>query len=575
MKYKEAHFLEPVPVLAVSLDIGWSTSGYAFSFKGSENIQTGEYGGMLPKSKVPTVLLLNPDQQFNSFGDDAIDAYERLPEESRQQYYFIKAFAKKLSVLKQVSESTCFQDISNKQVNALLVYTLTLRYLKTIALLAARENVIGLKVDYTLWIIPVPDHCSDSVRHFLHEAATRAGIPKDRLRLVSECESLVLFWQENSCVSLNQNVCKLKIGERFILVEISEYIQIVVCKNIKESTCKLLETVTTKGEVKSALQEMLQFFIDLVGEDVWKVFEEKHVSCYTNMLREITNKIMSFTQNSEIIHIIPEYSLLSILRKQGKHLDHLVEGSDFSRFVLYDEDSNRIFIKRRLIEAFFLPTVNLLKFKLYEVLKSSVGQTVRNIVVYGSQSECPYVKETLKMEFRDLGLIVLPDGESAVGRGAVMMGLMQRGVQGRIARFSYGIPAAMPFVGGEHPEKMKKTCDGEDWCENIFMRIIERGQVVTCGDTFILNFYSTSLDQRLKHCPIDTLFMLSKLKSPKFCTKGEGCSLLGKITMNPPAAGWPKICKGEIRLLVKQSGFVLEIINKTTGQIRGATMEFM
>ena len=577
MSYKEAHFLEPVPVLVVSLDIGRSTSGYAFSFKGSTNIQTGTTDGRLPTNKVPSVLLLNPDQKFHSFGYGAIENYSRLSESSRRQYHYIEHFQRSVVTSDKVTEKTYVLDQNDRKVNALMVYEIVIKYLKSFALSATMADGICVDVDFALWMLPIPDKCSDTLRHFLHEAATRAGIPNDRLRLVSECEAVTLFWQEHPSMAMDYNVYKMKNGEKFILIDMKYIIEIHVRNAINvKVTQPVHTTIVYDAGWKHIRDEVTDFVRDFLGDTVWETFQTNYVSCYNSFMLQLHDILKSFsTTNNKIFHIALESSLLHILETSGTSLEQVAEESPFRHLLLYDDATNRLFLGKRLIEAFFLPTIRRLAKNLFEIIESLGEKPVKAVVLHGGLSVCPYMREELGDILQAFDVTFVPDGDIAVAKGAVMMGVMQRGVQQRIARLSYGIPAAVPFIEGEHPDYLRGTCDGEDWCENVFMRIIERGQVLTCGDIFVLNIYSTALDPDLKHCPQDTLFMMSKLKNPKFCTKTDGCNLLGKISMSAPVNGWPKLCKGEIRLIVDESNFVMEIVNKTTGQIQGASMKFM
>ena len=73
-------------MLAAAIDFGTAFSGYAFSFKSEPmKIQTNaSWSQRLVSLKTPTSVLVNPDQQFDSFGYDAESKYAELLEEEDQ-----------------------------------------------------------------------------------------------------------------------------------------------------------------------------------------------------------------------------------------------------------------------------------------------------------------------------------------------------------------------------------------------------------------------------------------------------------------------------------------------------------
>ena len=70
-------------LLAAAIDFGTAFSGYAFSFKSDPmKIQTNaSWSQRLVSLKTPTSVLVNPDEQFDSFGYDAESKYAELLEE--------------------------------------------------------------------------------------------------------------------------------------------------------------------------------------------------------------------------------------------------------------------------------------------------------------------------------------------------------------------------------------------------------------------------------------------------------------------------------------------------------------
>ena len=88
--------------VVVGLDFGTTYSGYVFSLSNDElhflspHFWSSGHGGMT-SLKMPTSLLLNPDQTRNSFGFEAEDMYAELVAENKySDYYFFQRFKMEL-----------------------------------------------------------------------------------------------------------------------------------------------------------------------------------------------------------------------------------------------------------------------------------------------------------------------------------------------------------------------------------------------------------------------------------------------------------------------------------------------
>lgn len=77
-----------------AIEFGTTYSGFAYNFKpGTMDIVVPDYhGGEYPSKKVPTTLLLKPDQSFCKFGFEAEDEYAGLADEEKRNYFFFKRF---------------------------------------------------------------------------------------------------------------------------------------------------------------------------------------------------------------------------------------------------------------------------------------------------------------------------------------------------------------------------------------------------------------------------------------------------------------------------------------------------
>lgn len=94
-------------IVVTAIDLGTTFSGYAFSFrsefqKDPLKISTNSWiseGVFNDEMKAPSILLLNPDQSFNSFGYRAQNNYKQLllvDPEKAVKYYYVQDFKMQL-----------------------------------------------------------------------------------------------------------------------------------------------------------------------------------------------------------------------------------------------------------------------------------------------------------------------------------------------------------------------------------------------------------------------------------------------------------------------------------------------
>lgn len=88
-------------LLVAAIDFGTVYSGYAYSFKYEwTKVKINNWGGGKNLSyKTPSVLLLNPDQSFNSFGYQAERKYAELAENGSEckKYFYFQRFKMDIS----------------------------------------------------------------------------------------------------------------------------------------------------------------------------------------------------------------------------------------------------------------------------------------------------------------------------------------------------------------------------------------------------------------------------------------------------------------------------------------------
>lgn len=108
--------------------------------------------------KAPSVILLNKDQSFNSFGYRAQKIYEYLLDEPEEasQYYFIQNFKMQLYDKMDVSLDMTIEDVYGKTVPAIIVFTEAIRFLNNHCLGVCNERDLEFTINDIFFVITVP-----------------------------------------------------------------------------------------------------------------------------------------------------------------------------------------------------------------------------------------------------------------------------------------------------------------------------------------------------------------------------------------------------------------------------------
>ncbi|KAI8510870.1 hypothetical protein Bbelb_117860 [Branchiostoma belcheri] len=199
----ELNFLNVLLVAAV--DFGTTFSGYGFAF---------------PHSK-----------EFIAFGFDAVEKYANLTEEGEDKsYYFFEHFKMSLhSKHAEVRRDMPLAASNGKTLPALDVFSHALKFLSD-HLRDAVTVSTGAEIEAhsIRWVITVPAIWSDAAKHFMREAAYKAGIAsmdnRKQLLIALEPEAASLFCRQLNVYKFREDTDKptslqMDQEERYMVVD--------------------------------------------------------------------------------------------------------------------------------------------------------------------------------------------------------------------------------------------------------------------------------------------------------------------------------------------------------------------
>ena len=197
--------------VVVAIDFGTTYSGYAYAFRSSpedihlmRNPEGGQSVGAV-SYKVPTILLLNEQGKFHSFGYEARETYHNLDAEESRKWFYFEKFKMELHSRKVNKLPACDKTViklmyvymniisvqelnrrmeleatNGKRIPAITVFSHGLCYFKTLCLKELMEVSFSHEVpvceeDIT-WVITVPAIWRQSAKQFMRHAAMQVSV---------------------------------------------------------------------------------------------------------------------------------------------------------------------------------------------------------------------------------------------------------------------------------------------------------------------------------------------------------------------------------------------------------------
>jgi len=149
----------------------------------------------------------------------------------------------------------------------------------------------------------------------------------------------------------------------------------------------------------------------------------------------------------------------------------------------------RLRIENNEFEQLFIPCCRKIVNHIEELLQDPCVKGTDTILMVGGFSKYKILQKFVKINFSNMKIIIPPDAETAVLKGAVLFGHNPSVISSRIARYTYGVQMHVNFQEGFHKED-KRELVGNRWkCRDVFSKHIERGQSLVVGEAQVARRY--------------------------------------------------------------------------------------
>lgn len=312
-----------------------------------------------------------------------------------------------------------------------------------------------------------------------------------------------------------------------------------------------------------------QFFIDIVGEEVWMEFRATNGGDYFDIFREfeLKKRTVKADMQPRIVVKVP-MSLRNLYDSKNTETFNDAVKNHEMYYQRISTISDKLKIDSELVKGFFRDPLDKLIEHLQQVLMVPKVRGTKTFLLVGGFAESPIVQDTLRGKFPHIKLITPADAGLTVLKGAVIFGHKPLSIGSRISHLTFGIAISKPFIDGHHPSEKKLCTSSGIMCRDIFHKYIENDESVEhgCMQTVPLTMDKGSTISRVR-------VYSSTNRDPMFVTD-EGCRLLGEMIIN---VGSIEDASNNVSvgLSFGKTELTVEAREKTSGQIFRARFDFL
>ena len=190
-----------------------------------------------------------------------------------------------------------------------------------------------------------------------------------------------------------------------------------------------------------------------------------------------------------------------------------------------NQNKDKLYISADFFTSFFQTSIENIVYKVKSLLNEPSVSGTSAILLVGGYSESKLLQNAIRSAFSDYNLLIPQQAGTVVLKGAVIFGYETYIISERVCRFTYSVGVCRIFEDGKHDPKKKFFAEGETYCDDIFNKFVQKGEIVKLGkvqgDHVLVPIYS---DQTSMNVPVHTCTRMSPMY-----TTDEGCNQLGHV----------------------------------------------
>ncbi|XP_052083291.1 heat shock 70 kDa protein 12B-like isoform X3 [Mytilus californianus] len=530
-------------LMVAAIDFGTTYSGYAFSMRGdfkeqplniNANQSWNAGSKQLLSLKTPTVLLLDKNKTFLSFGYDAENQYtELMMDEEHEEYYYFHRFKMKLHKNMPLSTTSVIEDITGKSTLALVVFSLSIQALKDELMETIHQRGLKMTVKDIRWVITVPAIWTDAAKQFMRKSAEKAGIPGENLLIALEPEAASIYCQYLPTEKLNgaeEGFTMSEVGTKYMIIDLGGGTADMTVHEKQENE-KLKELCQATGDAcggTSIDNEFFQLLVKIVGGPLMYSLSKDNPSAYLDLFREFETikRTIYPNKSGKVNFTIPFVAIDTLCQKNfGEGFKSTVSSCSMSDNISLRHDKMRA--DADVLKALFSKSMVDIVGHVSNLIKQCEG--ISMLLLVGGFSESEMLHHAIRKEFPDKRIIIPEDAGLSVLKGAVLFGHKPDYISSRVMRYTYGIGTRLDFNRNIHDQTRLVIIDGKEMCKKCFWPIIKSNQTTAVGTKVRNRLHSTKKFEKRLVLPV----YASHKESPMYIDE-PGCVHIGTVYINIP-----------------------------------------
>ncbi|XP_052073627.1 heat shock 70 kDa protein 12B-like [Mytilus californianus] len=564
-------------VVVVAIDFGTTYSGWAFSllkkFKDDKlDIQTNngwKSGDGLVTPKVPTCILYNKNEEFNSFGYEAESRYAELIDDNRAgDWRYFSRFKMSLFCddnsahmgFGRISSRYKIKDVNGYRMSALQVFADTLKFMKNNVIETLKLKISSIPLQYISWVVTVPAIWTDKAKQFMRLAALEAGIPGTQLTLAYEPEAAALYCRESTYQRKGQLIGPISAfgtGESLLILDCGGgTIDITTYEIIANGRLKELHEPTGGPWGGTMVDEAFYEFIEeIFGTEVWKKYKHEYKSEVLDIRRHFELKKRTVGESSERSELFLQFPRSLFDKYEEFYSKPFTTEKGVSRH------RDKLRIPRENIISLFEESTTAIINNIKELLQKPCLVKIKTILLIGGYSDSAILRNKVIEEFSEMTVMCPDDAVLSVVKGAVIFGNSPGLIQERVSPRTYGISCNVPFDDGKHLEMLLEYNDNHAMCRDVFKVLVRKGDTVIIGKhDFETIFHPTrAFDKKA------TVGIYTSTENDPMYTFGPFVQELGVLELNIPDTSLGKLREIKVCLIFKATE--LTVIAKEGGNL--------
>ncbi|XP_052781113.1 heat shock 70 kDa protein 12A-like isoform X2 [Mya arenaria] len=396
------------------------------------------------------------------------------------------------------------EDETGKKLNAQLVFSIALRFLKDDVL-----RVIGDRIDGAItseeinWVLTVPAIWDVGAKQFMREAAESAGISSDKLILALEPEAAAIYCRHipSKKAGEEDSLSTFKTGSKFLLVDAGGgTVDIAVQEVADNGSMKNIYKASGGDWGGTKVNEAyVKFLENMLGADSIEAFKQSNMEDYIYMIRDFEMKkrdLDPLKNDRPVVFRISAMLPKLVKKSRGKKIYDVIKDSPFESTVSIQGD--KLKVDMSIVSNFFKTHVDAIVEHVSNLIDQSTIGDIAAIVLVGGFSNCPLLQHAMKTTFENHKIIVPIDPDLAVLKGAVIFGHKPELISQRVSKYTYGVSMRVDFIEHVHRESYKVINEkGKFRCAHVFDKHITAGQYLIVGEAQVEKKYVASTSSQI------------------------------------------------------------------------------